>query len=247
MKKLILCEGKHDCTFFEKLFPKMNISVSEVKFFNQETRDNLRNLMDAETKELRSFSEKYNPYKILVKSEGGDDKAIKIFSRYLEYCICKQQKGIEKTILMLDLDNRGLRNKLEDDRLKENSFEKRLGKLEQMIDGRRVGDPIYLEREIIKKTDSIYLVKNKLKTKENKKQIGNPFYLVLFVYSLEEELNKIDPSNDASIEDKISQLVELQDIKRTFSLNTFIIKSYIPLTSFFRDSCYFIPFSCYIY
>ena len=83
---------------------------------------------------------------------------------------------------------------------------------------KRVGEPICLESNTIKKTNSIYLIENKVKIKCNGKQIGRPFYLVLFASSLETELNKIDPSNDTPIEDKISRFVEKKDIQDVFSL-----------------------------
>ena len=49
MKKLIICEGKHDCIFFEKLFPKMNIPVSEVRFFivQESTIKNIASVSEA--------------------------------------------------------------------------------------------------------------------------------------------------------------------------------------------------------
>lgn len=218
MKKLILCEGKHDRIFFEKLFTKMNIPASEVRFFDQETRDKLRDLRDAESKELMKFSEEYNPYKILVKSEAGENKAIKIFSRYLSYCIEKRQKDIEKTILMLDLDKNQSENRLDKKRLRKNMIKKKLSELEQMINAKRVGGTVYIETKTIEETDLIYLAENKLKTKESKKQIGKPFYLILFVYSLEDEANKIHPLDDISIGDKISKFVEKTNIHKTFSL-----------------------------
>ena len=219
MRKLILCEGKHDSIFFKKLFPKIKIPVSEVRFYDQETRAKLKDLRDAETKELRKFSGDYSPYKILVKSEAGKNKAIDIFSRYLSYCIGKQRKDIEKTILMLDLDNREFkRNRLGEDRLKKNTFEKTLDELDDRIKNSRIGDPVYIEREIIKKTDSIYLIKNNLKNEKNKKQIGNSFYFILFVYSLEGEAN-IHSSDDVnSIENKISLFVGKTDTQSIFSL-----------------------------
>lgn len=218
MKKLILCEGKHDGIFLKKLFPKINIPVSDVRVYDQETRSKLKDLRNAETNELNKFSGDYSPYKIMVKSEAGKDKAIDIFSRYLSYCI-ERRKDVEKTILMLDIDNRKFkRNKLGEDRLKGERYKKTLDELDDRIKNSRIGDPIDIEREIIKKTDSIYLIKNNLKNKENKKQVGNPFYFILFVYSLETELHRIDSSNDAPIEDKISRLVERKDIQDTFSL-----------------------------
>lgn len=144
----------------------------------------------------------YNPYRILIKSEGGKGKATTIFSMIMDYCITR--KEIEKTILMLDLDGITLK--------------KQLYNLEQTINTRRAGESISIESNTIKEKNSIFLLENKLKTKENKIQIGRPFYLVLFVYSLEHEA-EIHASDDVnSIEDKIFRLVEKRDIQDMFSL-----------------------------
>ena len=98
------------------------------------------------------------------------------------------------------------------------TLEKKLKGLEQGINTSRAGETIYIESNTIKRKNSIYLLENKLKTKENKRQIGKPFYLVFFVSSLESELNKINPSEDICIEDKISIFVEKTEIQNTFSL-----------------------------
>lgn len=158
----------------------------------------------ADAVEINRFIQKTSPYQILVKSEAGKYKAVDIFSRYMLYWIDTLQKEIEKTILMLDLDNKLLENELV--------------RLEEKMTCKRVGEPICLESNTIKKTNSIYLIENKVKIKCNGKQIGRPFYLVLFASSLEAELNKIDPSNDTPIEDKISRFVEKKDIQDVFSL-----------------------------
>jgi len=198
MKKIIFCEGQNDSIFFDKLFTELDIH--QTKIFDQKTSDILKRLKHAETIEINRFIEKTSPYQILVKSEAGKGKAIPLFSRSMGFCFGKRSNL--KPVLMLDLDGAPVNSELKKlkDRIKSNKTV-----------------AIDIESGRIHKTSINYLYENVVKIKENKKQIGT-FYLVLFASSLEKELNNIDPSNDASIEDKISQLVELPDIQNTFSL-----------------------------
>jgi len=67
MKEIIFCEGSHDSLFLKKMFDELNIK--NYKIFDQNTRDKLKNVKDAETKEINRFIEKTSPYDILVKSD----------------------------------------------------------------------------------------------------------------------------------------------------------------------------------
>lgn len=149
------------------------------------------------------FSGEYNPYKILVKSEGGKNKAATVFSKIMKYCITRTD--IEKTILMLDLDGSALK--------------KQLHAIEQTINTSMAGESISIESSTIKKTtsNSVYLIENKVKIKESKKQIGM-FYLILFASSLEKVADINDSDDTTTIERKISELVEMPNIQEIFSL-----------------------------
>ena len=195
MKKIIFCEGQNDSIFFDKLFTELDIH--QAKIFDQKTRDGLTKLKHAETTEMNRFMERTSPYQTLVKSEAGKGKAIPLFSRSMIFCFERKSKPV----LMLDLDGAPVNSELK--------------KLKHNITCNKTV-PIDIEPKLIYKTSINYLYENVVNIKENEKRIGT-FYLVLFASSLEKELNKIDPSNDVSIENKISQLVELPDIQNTFS------------------------------
>jgi len=217
MKKVIFCEGKHDSVFLEKLFPKIKIPASAVKIFDQKMfvqkmRTKPKGLMsDAETDEFRKFFKDDNPneiykyYKILVKSETGKSNAVRLFTEHLPDYVNKVEP-----VLMLDLDSPDVKKK--------RNLKKALDDLDNKIMKGLNKDIIKIEWEEPKENNLIYLIKGNLKSKKTQRQIGNPFYVILFVPSLEAVAEKITPSGNGSIKDKISKLVELPYIQNTFSL-----------------------------
>ncbi|PKP61111.1 MAG: hypothetical protein CVT88_01020 [Candidatus Altiarchaeales archaeon HGW-Altiarchaeales-1] len=195
MKRIIICEGKHDSIFLRALFPKIGIPDKDIEIFDQGERDKKEDLRNIETKIVGKFLSPYGPYsscKILVKSEEGKGNAIHLFAEYLTTWI----QNFE-TFLMLDT-----------------RIERMLNKLKEMIKNKHGNFEI--ECEDIK--DSELLVRKcYLKDKNGNQRVGSPFYLILFVHSLEEEANRTVPSDNVDIEGKISKLVELPDIQDTFS------------------------------
>ncbi|CEG13154.1 hypothetical protein MSIBF_A3330007 [groundwater metagenome] len=199
-KTIIFCEGEHDSLFLKKMFDVLNIK--NYRIFDQNTSDKLKQLKDAETIEIKRFTDfnfynTYYSYKILVKSEAGKDKAIPLFSRNLPMCF---QSNLQ-LILMLDLDDAPVNLGIE--------------KIIKKITTTRTA--VRIEPNLIRKNDMIYLYENAVKTKESQKTDGK-FYSVLFASSLEKESGKIKSFDDSDIEGKISKLVELHDIQNTFSL-----------------------------
>ncbi len=140
MKKLILCEGKRDSIFLNKLFAKLNVDPTSIKIFDQDERNKKDNIRYAETVELRRFLEKSNKRKILVKSEAGKDKALDLFSRNGSYCFTNKQ--ITKTIIMLDLDS--------------GPFEPKLKQIESKFLNKRAGDPLCIKFDKLKYNNNIY-------------------------------------------------------------------------------------------
>ncbi len=201
MKKLIICEGQHDSLFLEEMCNKLKVPKLKVKVFDQRNNDKLKQKKDAETRELSRFFEKSNPNIILVKSEGGKDMAVKIYSHSMFYFI--RIKELEKTILMLDLDKSDL--------------EKRLEEIKKIITNKRVGEKIIIESKKLKKTEQMNLLENSVHLKANNQELGK-FYLLLFNSSLEKELDKIDPRKNIKIKDKILKFVEIREIQDIFSV-----------------------------
>ncbi|GEM_PF-2149533 len=213
MKRIIICEGKHDSIFLRALFPKIGIPDKDIEIFDQGERDKKEDLRNIETKIVGKFLSPYGPYsscKILVKSEEGKGNAIHLFAEYLTTWI----QNFE-TFLMLDLDTSLYKqNKSGKSREKKTRIERMLNKLKEMIKNKHGNFEI--ECEDIK--DSELLVRKcYLKDKNGNQRVGSPFYLILFVHSLEEEANRTVPSDNVDIEGKISKLVELPDIQDTFS------------------------------
>lgn len=198
MKKILMCEGKHDSLLINQICVKLNIP--KPKIFDQRNAKE-KPSRDAETVEFRRFFEKSNPYKFLVKSECGKDNAIKLYSRSMNFFI--NNRELKKSILMLDLDDTPL--------------ESRLGKIIKSIKEKKVGEPISIKSNTIKDTGIFYLVENIIEISENRDELGK-FHLVFFKRSLEKELEEIKNKEDIPIEDKISQFINITEVQNVFSL-----------------------------
>ena len=114
---------------------------------------------------------------------------------------CFKKENNLKPILMLDLD--------------EAPVDTELKKLDDRIKTKKTVN-IDIKRSLIHSTGINYLYRNEVKIKETGKRLGK-FYLVLFACSLEKAAGIIPSDEAPNIEDKISKLVEMQDIKSTFS------------------------------
>ncbi len=209
MKILILSEGKHDGSFFKKLFPEIWIEDSQTRIIDLKTDSKLRETKNSETEEIRKFLGNYNPYKILAKSEGGKGKAIAVFS-YIVSSLQPLLKEIDKTILMLDLD--GITPEEQLNHLKQRIHTKYTTKIGiEKVDAKEIRFPN-------SKKPNLFILKNELRIEKNL----FPFYLVLFTYSLEIESSIKDNKDDDKdsneiIENKISAFVKNEDIRKIFS------------------------------
>ncbi|OQX18579.1 MAG: hypothetical protein BWK75_06510 [Candidatus Altiarchaeales archaeon A3] len=190
MKKMIFCEGKNDSIFLKKLYDEV-IKNEKISVFDQNTCNKLKNVKDAETKEINRFIEKTSPYDILVKS----DKAVLLFSRSMVFCF----RVNIIPLLMLDLDK--------------SDTDSKINKIITTIKANKTPsiDIIAQQRH---KTSSVLLYNMTVKIKEN--NIGD-FHLVFFKPSLEKVSNILPSDNNPAIEDKISKLVKQTDIQSAFS------------------------------
>ncbi len=200
MKKIIFCEGKNDSMFLTKLLDKITKN-KEISVFDQNTRDKLKNLKNAETTKINKFIEKTSPYDILVKSEAGKDKAVLLFSRTMNFCF----RNSIKPLLMLDLDESDPNSKIK--------------KIITKISANKT-PPIDITEQQKFEKNSVLLYNITVKIKENKRKenktnIGD-FYLVFFKPSLEKVSNILPPDKNFVIEDKISKLVDQKDIQSAF-------------------------------
>ncbi|WMT06235.1 hypothetical protein NP511_12655 [Natrinema thermotolerans] len=81
MKKAFFGEGKNDSEFIE-IFVEEHID--NVKFDRLDIEDiNKEAVVPRESSKIRDFKEQWNPYDILIKSEGGEDKLKTGFSTLL--------------------------------------------------------------------------------------------------------------------------------------------------------------------
>ena len=185
MKKIIICEGKHDGIFFEQLLKNLNFSKDDFKIFDPENQKK-KDKKSAETRELNSFIEKYNQNKILIKLEGGKHFAIKIFSTNMRYCV--ENISPEGLILMIDLDGE--------------EVEKRKNSLIETLNG-RMTMPMNLDFSHKMENDHLYHLKTKVS--QNNSELGQ-FHIILFKKSLEHSCGISDGT--CMLKEKISKIDE---------------------------------------
>ena len=191
MKTLILCEGKHDTIFIKLFLRKLGSDEDTISFFDLEENLKKGAIRRNESEKLRSFLYRSSPYKILVKSEGGVKKVIDIFTHLVNHLL----DNVDKTILMVDLDNKGL--------------DSLLSKINKGITS-RYNQKIELKIDTSENTHllaSKVLVQRRIGKNLNK---WGCFFIVAFKSSLEKECPSIAVRNltKREIESKISQFID---------------------------------------
>lgn len=197
MKKVMICEGLNDGMLIETIIDKSNFAKSEVKMFCQESVP-IHEKKHAETTVLRSFMQNtpYNPYKFLVKLEGGKHSAIKIFCRELV-----NLTQIDDCILMLDIDA--------------GTPEKRIQSLKKAIeDSYSQTTPLELKFEIKCKHSHLYHFS--CSVFRTRIEIGK-FQVVLFKVSLEYSCSfKKNDSQETKLS-KIKEFVKKEKVQDFFN------------------------------
>jgi hypothetical protein len=136
MKQIVLSEGKHDVHLISYFFKKRDENFDITKFIGEEE---VSPIQRKESREIKNFQERRNPYDVLAKSENGKPNLKQVFSSLLN-----QLMGIEPEIIFfVDLDGGDL-----------DSF---LAKLDEQIQGRHSARGIKLgnHRVAKKNTDTI--------------------------------------------------------------------------------------------
>lgn len=196
MKKLVICEGKNDSFLLQNICSILNLSP--LKVFDQNTRDNLQDIKNAETRELRRFLEKSNMNRILIKSEVGKRNVIRLSSLILLQCInCKL---IDRIVIMIDLD--------------EVNINESIIEINNRITENKTGSGISIQSSIVKNTNSIYLVKNVIILNKNQ-EIGS-YYYIFFKSSLETEINRY-VVDEIELNEKIIKFASNNEVKEMFS------------------------------
>lgn len=195
MKKIIICEGKYDGIFMQKLMTCLGISEDKIKVFPQEDVD-MKQKKHAESTVLRQFTEKnsYNPYEFLVKLEGGKDSATKIFCRELVNCL----SGVADLILLLDCDNLNV--------------DQKISILKQFVSNTYAQTtPILLNFEKKRENDHLHHLSCGVSLQNLQTTIGM-FQLALFEISLEDSCGIINTDSEEVKRIKIDQFINREKI-----------------------------------
>jgi hypothetical protein len=105
MKQLVLSEGVHDVLlvecFYESEFPSSELKpvyAEELEF------NDLTDLQGQETKKIKNFLQRYNPYDVLVKSENGKPNLIQVFVKTVNFLAAAELE----LCLLIDLDGESM-------------------------------------------------------------------------------------------------------------------------------------------
>jgi hypothetical protein len=199
MKKIIICEGKNDGIFMEGLLGGLGVQKEKYKIFCQNDV-NMQEKKYAETDVLRHFTEKhiYNPREILVKLEGGNDSATKIFCRELIRCL----NGAADLVLLLDCDTL--------------SVEQKTKKIQEYVDGAYGRTtPIQLTFKNEQVSNHLEHLSCNVKFNRPDELIGE-FRLALFKSSLERSCNIQDQDSPQTKKTKIDQFIKEEKVCKFF-------------------------------
>ena len=201
MKTLIICEGKHDSIFLKKILNKMGLQDTEFRIFDQSGE--LPKIKNAESKEISKFLESTSPYKFLVKSEGGNSPAVKIFCSNVSHCL----ESIDRVIFMIDLDGR--------------SHSQKISELQNIINT-RMPRTLMLEVDHNKQNDHFNYSFIKVNSQHTMQFLGN-LHALFFKRSLEFscEISRDDRRNTSIVENKILNFID----------NTQILNFVLPIFS----------------
>jgi len=131
MKQVVLSEGKNDVCFLSSFFEKRDGSFRIREFIGEEEDGQIRS---AESREIKNFRERRNPYHVLAKSENGKSNLKQVFA-----ALVNQLVRIDPEIVVLvDLDGGSLDGFVTD--LDEQVREQHTGR------GTELGDPSIIER-----------------------------------------------------------------------------------------------------
>ena len=202
MKTIILSEGKNDRKFIKCFFERHGINGDKIQFFDQEEKSILKELDRAESNYLRNFFEDSSPFEVLVKSEGGKTKVIRIFSDFMHH-LFDYSKGL-KIIMLVDLDGTELSSVT-----KLNQF---ITELRNKIQNKGKGNKLSISHEILKEDKHLKTSEVSVIIKENNDILGS-FCLIAFNSSLERAAGIIKESDSQDEKDnKIFELLENEDV-----------------------------------
>lgn len=197
MKKIMFSEGEHDTSFLEKVFKKLGCDKS-ADYFDQKSVS-IDEKYTAETVCLRRFFEEnpFNPYEILVKSEGGQPSMIQAACRFTFRELFPMNIN---PILLTDLGD----GKLEFFLVKLNKeFCKR-----QIPISVRTDSPFHWSPLITNATVPVMLNNN---VGGNPEELGK-FIIIAFNSDLETSAGINDSDDSQIIDDKLSKLAEQDTI-----------------------------------
>jgi len=192
----MICEGFNDGMIVESIMAKSKFTKNQVNTFHQKSVP-MQEKKHAETTLLRSFlhDTPYNPFKFLVKLEGGKYAAIKIFCRELVRLI----ENVD-CILMVDLDNE--------------TPQKRMESLSQEIENTR-SQTTPIKVNIEKESVHNHLYHFSCSVLVRGTRIGE-FQVVFFKVSLENSCSIEKGDSKEVKQEKINQFIEEEKIQDFF-------------------------------
>ncbi|WP_135827674.1 hypothetical protein [Halorussus halobius] len=163
MKQIVLSEGKHDVHLVSYFFEKRHGSFEMTKFIGEDEESPIQ---QKESRMIKNFQERRNPYDVLAKSENGKPDLKQVFSSLLN-----QLMGIDPEIVFfVDLDGGDL-----------DSF---LGKLDEQIRGRHSARGIKLGNHSVTKQNTD-MVAADCEVLTASGQVKGEFRIVAFQQTLE--------------------------------------------------------------
>lgn len=186
MKHLILSEGKNDTYFLAKAVEVINPSI-ELDILDIEDHS-IGEQKPYESEVIRDFVPSYNPYSVLLKSEGGQNSLKKVFCSLISH-LCSLNLNCH---ILVDLDGGSTQGYVSD--------------LNERISRIHAGNPIRLNNNK-KISESELMVTEEYSITSNEITQGD-FCMLAFWYSLEDfaDIDKGDPWEERK--EKIDSVID---------------------------------------
>lgn len=97
MNQIIFAEGRNDVHLLKKIAINHSTSIELIEFIGE---DVVKNIGGEETRKVRNFTQKHNPYELLLKSDGGKPNLKHLISELIPELYNKDVKYS----LLIDLD-----------------------------------------------------------------------------------------------------------------------------------------------
>lgn len=188
--KIVLGEGTNDLVLLTDIFNQHDSSV-EIDTLNLEGESG-SNRNPKESEKIRNFNERFNPYDVLIKAEGGKPN--------LKDAFCSFAKALSRmdceVCIVFDLDGGEIRDAIDE--------------INEKLQGIYRGNQVQIE-EIDTPTETDAITARTCSIIVNGRNIDD-FNMIAFSRSLEDEAGIDHDENREEIEDKIEQVIDDNEI-----------------------------------